>query len=53
MTLNITGDINRRSWVIGSGPIDVANWSLQQSLGKSLSPSRLVKIVVLLGLDGE
>ena len=47
--------------MIGSGLLDVANRSLQQSLGKalslslapSLSLSRLVKNVVVLGLDGE
>ena len=51
---NIPGRIYRRSWVIGSGLFDVANRSLQQSLGKSLSLSLscLVKIVELLGLDG-
>ena len=51
---NIPGRIHRRSWVIGSGLFDVANRSLQQSLGKSisLSLSCLVKIVELLGLDG-
>ena len=49
---NIPGRIYRRSWVIGSGLFDVANRSLQQGLGKSLSLSRLVKIVKLLGLDG-
>ena len=52
---NIPGRIyRRRSWVIGSGLFDVANRSLQQSLGKSLSLSLscLVKIVELLGLDG-
>ena len=51
---NIPGRIHRRSWVIGSGLFDVANRSLQQSLGKSisLSLSCLVKIVELLGIDG-
>ena len=51
---NIPGRIYRRSWVIGSSLFDVANRSLQQSLGKSLtlSLSCLVKIVKLLGLDG-
>ena len=51
---NIPGHIHRRSWVIGSGLFDVANRSLRQSLGKSLtlSLSCLVKIVELLGLDG-
>ena len=49
---SIPGRIYRGSWVIGSGLFDVANRSLQQSLGKSLSLSCLVKIVELLGLDG-
>ena len=36
---NIPGRIYKRSWVIGSGLFDVANRSLQQSLGKSLTLS--------------
>jgi hypothetical protein len=47
---NIPGRIHRRSWVIGSGLFDVANRSLQQSLGKSISLSLVLSnYLVLMG----